>query len=329
MNEHKKEIIATRKGYVGSSDARLLAQISLLGYVPKVAYRRMALIKGFVDVEDVSTPAMRFGDFIENAIYEHISATDTRYQSNPMWVSKKYSRKNVQCMSHPDIVLEDDTHKVLNVYEVKATKQSTEETRQTYKAQLFHHMLLAKERAEAMHYRVHVFLCHYNTNGVDLSEDFTFDTERLTITEVRFNSVVFNLHNAMDIVNDFLDDFNIYSEDESIDAALLPDNVHEKFVVVANLLREIKQRETAVNEFKTYLYNFLTEKGIKRISCDEFAFTVVQPTASTSVDYARIFGDEIESKHPKKAARLKAQYTKTTSRKGYVTIKVKSESDNK
>lgn len=327
MYDYKEEIIATRKGYVGSSDARLLAQISLLGYVPKTAYRRMALIKGMVEVDNISTPAMRFGDFIENAVYEHISATDKRYESNPMWVSKKYSRKNVQCMSHPDIVLEDDNNKVLNVYEVKATRQSIEETRQTYKAQLFHHMLLAKERAEAKRYRVRVYLCHYNTEGIDLNEEFIFDPERLTVNEVRFNNTPFDLGHAMDIINDFLDDFDIYSEDDSIDAALLPDNVREKFVVVANLLREIKQREAAVSDFKTYLYNFLSEKGIKRISCDEFAFTVVQPTESTSVDYARIFGDEIESKHPKKAARLKAQYTKTTKRKGYVTIKVKSDED--
>ena len=329
MYDYKEEIIATRKGHVGSSDARMLAQIAYLGYVPKTAYRRMAIIKGLIaNTSDITTAAMRFGDFIENAVFEHLVATDMRYESNPMWTSEKYSRKNVACMTHPDIVLEDKENKSLYVYEVKAVKGGVEETRQTYKMQLYHHTLLAKERAQVLGYTsVKVFLCHYNTDGIDLDAPFTFDPDRLTVREVRFNSVAFDLNKAMNIVDDFLETFDEYYEDENIDAQLLPEQVHARFLTAANLLREIKRREEQVNQFKDYVYQYLTEKGIKKISCDEFSFTVVQPSESASVDYAQIFADEIESKHPIRARRLKQQYTKTRKRKGYVTIKVNDDKD--
>ena len=86
-------------------------------------------------------------------------------------------------------------------------------------------------------------------------------------------------------------------------------------------LREIKEREAKVDAFKAKLYDFLSERGIKKVSCDDFSFTVVAPTQQVSVDYKNLFTQEIEAKRPRVARQLKEKYKKTTNKKGYVIIK--------
>ncbi len=324
MENYKEDILSTRCGYLGSSDAQMMAQVDLMGRVPKTAYKRLAICKNLIPPQDgVKTRAMEFGDFIEQSIFVNLSANNHHYQSNPRWESVKYSRKNVKCISHPDIVLVDDDNKTLHVWEVKATKDSIEETRHKYRAQLYHHLLLAKEIATKTRYRVRLYLCHYNTNDVDIDAPFEFDPSRLTIKETKFSVPVFDLANAMDIIDSFLDTFNEYYEEDIVDATLLPMPIQEQFAQMSIYLREIKDRESKLDKFKAALYDFFSEKGIKRVACDDFSFTLVAPTESVSVDYKEMFAKEIEEKTPYKAKRLKEQYKKVTKKKGYIAIKVK------
>jgi hypothetical protein len=137
----------------------------------------------------------------------------------------------------------------------------------------------------------------------------------------------YRLSDAMDIVDTFLENFNEYYESDEIDANLLPANVQKQFDGVTTLLREIKEREDKVNAFKSKLYDFLVERGIAKIKCDNFSFTVVQPSESVSVDYKTLFAQEIESKKPRAARKLKEKYKKTTQRKGYVLVKLNENKD--
>lgn len=326
MEDYKQEIVNTRKGCVGSSDAKTLAQIANLGYVPKTAYKRLAIVKGLIEQEDgVYTKEMAFGDFVEQQLYNHLKSQDERYESNPLWVSKKYSRPNVKCISHPDIVLKDEVKKVLYVYEVKASKAQTKDVRSTYVAQLFHHNLLAKEKASEFgrDWKVRVRLVHYNTDGINLEDGFTFDIERVTIKECKFNASCFDLSKAMDCVNDFLTTFDSYYSDEEVDASLLPTHVQETLDTISNILLEIKEREQKVNDFKERLYKFLEEKQIKSIKSDFFTISRVDPTESVSFDYKK-FLEDYERNHPYAAKKLKAKYERRTFRKGYATFKLKN-----
>ena len=91
QNNYKEDIQNTRKGCLGGSDANMLAQIVSVGYVPKSAYKRMAVVNGLIENKDITTRVMAFGDFIEQSIYENLSANNQNYQSNPLWISGKYS----------------------------------------------------------------------------------------------------------------------------------------------------------------------------------------------------------------------------------------------
>lgn len=328
MEDYKFHIEQTRKGNVGSSDSKMLQQIAELGKVPKSAIKRMAVIKGFAENENITSPAMRLGDFVETTTFTILNAQDERWVSNLCLVSEKYSRKNCGCLTHIDYWLQDDEKKVITVGEQKATKLSFQQARDEYKNQLAHHYLLAKEYADNIGYKVNILFAVYDTNGV--SEGDEYDPSRLTVKQLRNMDKIsksYNLKEAMDIVDDFLGGFNEYYESDEIDANLLPANVQKQFDGITTLLREIKAREDKVNAFKSKLYDFLVERGIAKIKCDDFSFTVVQPSESVSVDYKTLFAQEIESKKPRAARKLKEKYKKTTQRKGYVLVKLNENKD--
>lgn len=325
MENYKDEIQKTRVGCVGSSDARILAQIASLESVPKSAYKRLAVVKGLIPHTEIpKTAAIKAGDEMEMLIYNYMKSQDPRYESNPLWVSKKYSRSNVKLISHPDLVLVDGGTKTINVYEVKTTKYNVDATRKTYIDQLYVHNVIGKEKAAEFgkDWNVRVFLVHYDTDGLDLTQGVEFDESRLSVHRIRFSSACFDVDKAMTIVNDFLETFTEYYDGEEIDANLLPSTVKTQFDDVAAMLVEIKERETKVEEFKKRLYDFMVEKNIKSIKNDVFTISCVAPTVSKSFD-AKRYVEDLVKQFPRKSKKIIAKYTKETKRKGYAVIKIK------
>ena len=326
---HKAEIISTRTGWLGSSDARMLAQVDSLGVVPQSAYKRLAICKGLAENDNITNRAMEFGDFIENQIFEHLSHSDDRYVSNPCWVSDKFSRKNVKCIDHIDITLADEEKQIVYAWEVKASHYTIEQVRQDYKAQLYHHAMFAKEQAakRGRKWRAKVFLVHYDTNGIDLDMPFEFDSRRMTIKEVKFIHPVFNLKRAMDIVDDYLENLDFYSENEVVSADLLPEKIQGQFMRIADVMREIKTREEQVDAFRQKLYDFMVEKGIKSVAGEDYAFTVVAPSKSVSFD-AKAFMADYEQKYPRKAKWIRERFKKVTDKKGFLKVTIKNKNNN-
>lgn len=323
MENYKEDIANTRKGCLGSSDGRILAQIASLGEVPKSAYKRMAVVKGLIPQEEIPhTAAIQAGDDLEMIVYEHLNAKDPRYISNPLWVSEKYSKPNVKLISHPDIVFVNEETKTINIFEVKTTKYDFNTTRQTYSAQLFIHFIIGKEKALELgrDWNVRLFLAHYSTDGLDLTNGVEFDAQRLTVKRVQFTSSLFDADKAMNIVNDFLETFTEYYEGDEVNADMLPEPVRNKMMEVATILNEIKEREQKVEDFKQKLYAFMELHDIKNIKNDFFSITAVAPTESKSFDHKRYIED-LKKQYPRKAKKIIAEYTKTTKRKGYATIK--------
>lgn len=325
--DYKEEIAQTRVGCLGSSDGRMLAQIASLGCVPHSAIKRLAIVKGLVPQTEIpQTDAIRTGDEIEMQIFHHLSTEDPRYISNQMWVSERYSRKNVKLISHPDLVLRDDERKTLFVYEVKTTKFGVKETKQTYKAQLFIHYIIAKEIAKKLgdKWKVKLILVHYSTDGLDLAGGITFDPTRLTLHGVSFNAPLFDIGFAMDYVDTYLESLTEYYEGDEVDADLLPQKVKEEFDLVAATLLQIKKSEKMVNDFKSRLYLFMQEKGIRSVKNDVFAISCVSPSTTKSFD-GKQFLDDLAKEHPRKANKIRQKYTKTSQKKGYAVIKLKEE----
>lgn len=324
MNNYKEEIEQTRLGSLGSSDANIIAYAANNGAVNKAARKRLAIAKGLIPFTPIpTTEAMRLGDAVEMAIYEHLHSTEGMegLQSNPMWQSAIYSRSNIRLISHPDMVRKDNEKRTIYVYEVKASKYETKTVLERYMAQLYVHYCLAKEIARPIRYRVKVFLVHYNTDGIGSVNDFIFDQDRITLKEVRFKNPYFDLNLGMDVINKFLEDFTEYYEGDEIDADFLPANVKNEFDAITLVIREIKERELKVEEFKKKLYNFLVEKNVKSIKNEVFSITRVDGGETSSFD-AKAFMEDYATQHPRLAKKLKEKYRKVTKRKGYCSIKL-------
>ena len=327
MEDYKIDIEQSRKGNLGSSDARMLQQIAELGVVPKSAVKRLAVVKGLAENDNISTPAMAFGDRIEMQVFDMLKSQDDRWQSNPCLTSTKYSRKNCRVIDHIDYLLQDDEKKVITLGEAKATKLSFRQAREEYRWQLAHHHLIGNEIAKMIgNYTVRVLLCVYDTNGVDYN-DHEFDASRLTVKQVRFSKAEYDLDKAMDIVDAFLEDLTEYYEKEEIDANMLPANVYTQFSEIATFLREIKERESKVDAFKAKLYNYLSERGISKVKCDDFSFTVVAPTKQVTFD-SKSFMEDMAEKHPRKAKQIRDKYKKVSDKRGYVKIQVNNNNKN-
>ena len=326
MADYKQEIVSTRKGCVGSSDGRMLMNIATLGYVPKSAYKRLAVVKGVEEPDDIQTPQMRFGDLMEQAIFANLSNGSSGYESNPLWRSVRYSKEHVSLISHPDIVHENREEKTLDVFEVKTTRFSVDETMETYMPQLYVHKLLAEEKVSenGAGWRVRLWLVVYDSTDVDMDyyEEHEFDPERLSIREVKISAPLFDIDKAMDIVEQFLCDDVDMSLGEEIDADLLPVSVREKFDAVTNALREIKEREDMVAKFKETLYDFLCEKDVKSIKNDYFTISRIDPSESVQLN-ARGFVSDIRKDHPDIYKEYVDKNSELKQKKGYVLIKVR------
>lgn len=320
MYEHKTEIISSRVGCLGASDANMIASIATSGTTPNSAKRRLAIVKGIVEpTENISTAAMRLGDDIEMAIFNMLHEQDERWQSNYRLESKKYSRPNVKLIAHIDFFLKDDEKKIIRMVECKATKSTTKETRVTYQNQLFVQYLLGRELVCELGrgWKLQIELCHYCTaNHVE------FDPENITINRVKFYSQVFDINKGMDIIDRYISTLESYYDDDEIDADMLPANIKQQFDLVTQTVKEIEQKEKEVEEFKTKLYEFFLERGIKSVKNDEFSITLVEPSTSVTFD-SNAFLNEYQQKHPILYKRLREDYNKTVNRKGYVKISVK------
>jgi hypothetical protein len=266
---------------------------------------------------------MRLGDYVEQMTFESLHSQDARWESNKFLKSEKYSRKNCGCITHIDYWLQDDEKKVITIGEQKATVRNYQQAYDEYKFQIYHHYLLTKEYANKISYKVNVLFCVYDTNGIE--EGHEYDPSRLTVRKLRMlekYSKSYHLAEAMDIIDNFLETFTEFYEDE-VDGNLLPEKVKTEFDQVTTFLAEIKEREKKVEDFKKKLTEFMISKGIKGIKTDAWAITLVNESESVSVDYKAIFANEIEAKKPRIANKLKKQYKKVTKKKAYVMIKTK------
>jgi len=328
MYEYKEDIANTRIGCIGGSDGNMLAQIANLGYVPNSARKRLAVVKGLIERQNITTRVMRFGDFIEQSIYDCLRETDERYQSNPLWISGQYSKDGVKLICHPDFVLFDEQNKILKVYECKATKYDPKQTRNTYINQLFIEWTLANEivKTRGEGWKVEMYLCHYDTSGVNIEDDFVFDPSLLSTHRLRMPKNLFDIDKAMTLASEFTSALEYYTEDEEVDSEYLPEKVKAEFNAITNILSEIKERETKVDEFKRRLYDFMLAQNIKGIRSEKWSITRVDASESKSFDGKKYLAD-LKALHPRKAKKIEEKYTKTVARGGYVKISVRKDNN--
>ena len=321
---YKDEIISSRVGNLGGSDARILAAIAKNGCVQKGQVERLAIAKGLYERPNITNLAMQYGDFIENMIYDSLVQVDERWESNKCFRSQKYGREGLGLLVHIDFSLFDDSRDkpLLLWVECKATTTDIEQTYKDYKEQLFVEYVLGKELAEQLGADFKLELCHYDASVMFEDESqlqFAFDPDKISRKKVIFKKAVFDIPSGMDIAAQYVSEMTEYKREE-IDWDYLPAEVQEQMKQVNNILVSIKEKQDSIEEFKSRFYDFLCKNEIKSVKTPYFTISRVDESVSIQFDKVRFTAE-----HPE----LAAKYQRAVKKKGYVLIKTKEVKDEK
>ena len=321
---YKDEIISSRVGNLGGSDARILAAIAKNGCVQRAQVERLAIAKGLYERPNITNIAMQYGDFIENMIYDSLVQVDERWESNKCFRSQKYGREGLGLLVHIDFSLFDESRDkpLLLWVECKATTTDIEQTYKDYKEQLYVEYVLGKELAEQLGADFKLELCHYDASVMFEDEfqlQFAFDPDKISRKKVIFKKPVFDISSGMDIATQYVSEMTEYKREE-IDWDYLPAEVQEQMKQVNNILVSIKEKQDSIEEFKSRFYDFLCKNEIKSVKTPYFTISRVDEAISMQFDKVKF-----ASEHPE----LVAEYQKEVKKKGYVLIKTKEVKDEK
>ena len=321
---YKDEIISSRVGNLGGSDARILAAIAKNGCVQRAQVERLAIAKGLYERPNITNIAMQYGDFIENMIYDSLVQVDERWESNKCFRSQKYGREGLGLLVHIDFSLFDESRDkpLLLWVECKATTTDIEQTYKDYKEQLYVEYVLGKELAEQLGADFKLELCHYDASVMFEDEfqlQFAFDPDKISRKKVIFKKPVFDIASGMDIAAQYVSEMTEYKREE-IDWDYLPAEVQEQMKQVNNILVSIKEKQDSIEEFKSRFYDFLCKNEIKSVKTPYFTISRVDEAISMQFDKVKF-----ASEHPE----LVAEYQKEVKKKGYVLIKTKEVKDEK
>jgi hypothetical protein len=321
---YKDEIISSRVGNLGGSDARILAAIAKNGCVQRAQVERLAIAKGLYERPNITNIAMQYGDFIENMIYDSLVQVDERWESNKCFRSQKYGREGLGLLVHIDFSLFDESRDkpLLLWVECKATTTDIEQTYKDYKEQLYVEYVLGKELAEQLGADFKLELCHYDASVMFEDESqlqFAFDPDKISRKKVIFKKPVFDIASGMDIAAQYVSEMTEYKREE-IDWDYLPAEVQEQMKQVNNILVSIKEKQDSIEEFKSRFYDFLCKNEIKSVKTPYFTISRVDEAISMQFDKVKF-----ASEHPE----LVAEYQKEVKKKGYVLIKTKEVKDEK
>lgn len=308
MENYKDNIIATRVGSLGSSDAKMVAKIGRTGKLAYADKERLAVLTGQAEQHDFSNAATRNGDYIEQEIYKDIRGKWDDAKSNPICLSTSLSTPRCNVINHIDI--ETVQGEYLVWYEVKASRYSIQQVKAEYEDQLKWHHYLLNEKAALMNLKPALLLVHYLVEGYNAP----YDPERVTTIPVRFNGDYFaDIQKGLDIINEALADFK-WEPREELEASDLPDNLRQQLDYITGRLREAEQIKAETETFKSKLLSACLEHGIKTIKAEGWSATVKDGYVSSRLDSTKLKAD-----HPE----LYEQYLSQSNVKPSITIKVK------
>ena len=264
---HKTEIITSRKGGFGGSDAKMFLKVGKNGIesLSETDKMRIAVALGQIPYKETfTTKSMQAGNEFEEWIGKHVL---TDYESNPRICAKEKYR-NFSIFAHPDFVNQDI------IYEVKYTSADFQQTAKDYAAQLqWYYMLMPKGN---------VFLLK-GTQGDDFKYwDFAHVEKS--------DNIVDAILQGINLIDDFCDTFVYEQKEEWSVEDLLPFEQTDAQVMF-QCLSEIKILEEKVKEYRERMLNVLLENNVKSLKHDKYTLSVVGESIRSTFDKKQLLAD--------------------------------------
>ena len=318
--EHKQEIINTRVGGLGSSDAKMVVGIAERGTLNYADKERIAVMLGLAECKQFSTHATELGNILEQAVFEIVNnpkaiadilkleeGTPPKIESNPRY-TMDIPTISYRIGNHIDF--EVSTPDELIWIEHKSTIHGINQALEDYKYQLAWHTMLGDDKALNEGKKFRLMLSHYDTNDFDGE----FNADKLSIVAVTPNKhYIDKIGKGLMIINEALPNFTWEKNEGILHASSLPAEINDKCEQMATHLRKIKEMTEQVDTFKAKMCELMVANNVKSIVTDAFTITLVEQSVSTTFD---------KSKFAKEHPDMVAQYEKKQIRKPYVTIKL-------
>lgn len=300
QNLNKQEIIATRKGGFGGSDAKMFYKVGQKGIeaLSDTDKRRIAVALGQIPYEETfTTEAMEAGNQFEKWLAENIYMAENVYmeefENNFKMEPEKQLSTNFKVFAHADFF-----HKADNaVIEAKYTSSDAEQTIKDYIAQLqWYYMLGADE----------VYLNKgYQGQPFEINDAFFIE---------RNETYIKKLIKGIKLVDDFCETFVYEQKDEWGINDLLP---YEQTAVIkmTSVLSEIKRMEQEAEELKAKLLDTMLKHNVKSLKHDDYTLTVVPEGVTSRFNKTKLLKDHPEIKE--------SDYTTLSERKAYLKIIIK------
>lgn len=262
MNEidfgYKEDIVATRKGGFGSSDAKIILKLAEGGELNSTDRKRIAEMLGLREHEEITNWAIQRGNEYEQYAYQALLLAYPQAVSNPFYKSQAISDTfGFGVFNHID--MEVETAEELIWYEMKTSGKDTADLIHDYNAQLAWHWMLLREKAAAIGKLPKLYLLHYPFPQED------FDIEHLRSVEIPAIRNPFMA--GFDRMQAILKDFTY--EESSDPMELIPTAMAEGLKVLDEKLNQLKELEDYVEaERKSLLANmekFCVPQGITSI----------------------------------------------------------------
>ena len=293
---HQNEILSTRVGGLGGSDARLVASIANKGTLSATNAMRLAVMLGMTPPVSIPvTPAMAAGHLFED-YYEKCSD----FGIAETYIREEYLQyqgglTNFKAFAHADFTCHYDDG--FDVYELKFVNgKSIDEVAQTYYWQLQWYYMLGATK---------VYLVHgigdvdpFKVKGVQL---LPIDKDEVAIE---------TLKKGLQILDDAIESGwqpTLRTEEKAEDTILL-DDINE----MESLLRQKEEIDSKISAIKERLMTYMMISGVDKIQCPQGNLSYSKPTITRTIDSKRLKAEHKD---------IYDAYLVENERKGSVTYK--------
>jgi hypothetical protein len=293
---HQNEIESTRVGGFGGSDAKMFYKIGLKGLssLSNSDKVRIRVAKGITPYNPIpQTAAMRKGHDFEDWF-----ADEFKHHTDKMDRERKISARlavNFDTFAHADFSKKNGKA----VIELKCVSDPDRAMENNIEQLQWYHMLGVES--------VHLVAC-------DSAEESFEDGLRDPIEVWRNEAMIQTMMHGIKLLDDNWLTLDLRVGDEWSDEDLFPAEQRE-VMEMAQYLREIKSMEAIIEERKAKMCEFMAKNNIKSIQSDIYSITMVPAGTTSRFDKSKLLRDHPEINE--------ADYTTTSERKAYVTVKLK------
>lgn len=316
LEKHQNEILNTRVGGLGGSDARLVASIANKGIdnLSATNARRLATMLDLLPPVTIPvTPAMAAGhlfeDYYDDVVKGDIEVVpgivDSCYLREDDIDGESYTReeylqhqgglKNFKAFAHADYTYHYDGG--FDVYELKFVNGKTiDEVAQTYYWQLQWYYMLGAAKVRLVH-------------GIGNVDPFKVKGVQFKLID-KDEVAIETLKKGLQILDDAIEsgwEPTLRTEEKAEDTILL-DDINE----MESLLRQKEEIDSKIATIKERLMEYMMISGVDKIQCPQGNLSYSKPTITRTIDSKRLKAEHKD---------IYDAYLVENERKGSVTYK--------